>query len=165
FAFGRRAVVLDTNVRRVLARAFDGQALPAPHLGAAERAAAEALLPDDEPTAALTSAALMELGALVCTARTPRCTTCPLAATCAWLAADRPPDPYAQHRRRQPWHGTDRQARGRVMAALRHARGPVPLVDLVWPDPAQLDRCVVALAADGLLVHDKTTATVRLPSS
>ena len=165
FAFGRRAVVLDTNVRRVLARALGGQALPPPHLTVAESATADALLPADDATAARTVAALMELGALVCTARAPRCAECPLRATCAWLADDRPPDAHAQQRRRQPWQGTDRQARGRVLAALRAAPGPVAVVDLVWPDAAQLDRCVVALAADGLVVHDPVAATVRLPSS
>jgi len=161
FAFGRRAVVLDTNVRRVVARAFVGQALPPPHLGAAEAATASQLLPhDDAPT---TCVALMELGSLVCTARAPRCTQCPLSSTCAWLAAGSPPDAHAQRRRSQPWQGTNRQARGQIMAALREASGPVAVVDLVWPDRAQLDRCVVALAADGLLVHDVAHSSVRLP--
>lgn len=165
FAFGRRAVVLDTNVRRVLARALGGGALPPPHLTAAESATADALLPDDDAAAARTCAALMELGALVCTSRAPGCAACPLSGTCAWLAGGRPPDAHAQRRRRQPWQGTDRQARGQVLAALRAATGPVAVVDLAWPDAAQLGRCVVALAADGLVVHDPATATVRLPSS
>ena len=163
FAFGQRTVVLDTNVRRVLARALTGQALPAPHASTAEYATAQSLLPaDDAPTL---SVALMELGSLVCTARTPRCPECPLTSTCAWLDARCPPDAHAHRRRTQPWQGTDRQARGRVMAALREACAPVPVADLSWPDPTQLTRCVAALAADGLLVHDPVAATVRLPSN
>jgi A/G-specific adenine glycosylase len=176
FAFGRRAVVLDTNVRRVLARYVTGAALPAPTQTAAEAALADRLTPPDGPAAARWSLATMELGALVCTARTPRCDACPLASSCAWLAAGRPPDEHASRRRAQPWAGTDRQVRGRVMALLRAAPGPVPAdeVRAAWPDRAQLERCLAALAADGLVVpvapsgapaagHDEVTA-YRLPT-
>ena len=92
FAHGRRALVLDTNVRRVLARAVAGQALPAPSLNRAERERALGLLPDDDSTAAHWSVAVMELGALVCTAREPNCGVCPWEVSCAWLAAGRPAD-------------------------------------------------------------------------
>src|SRR5262249_19255374 len=68
FAFGRRQAVLDTNVRRVLARVVAGTEFPPPAVTAGEKAVARGLLPDDEPTAATWSVALMELGALVCTA-------------------------------------------------------------------------------------------------
>ena len=154
FAFGRRAVVLDTNVRRVLARLASGVALPAPSLTAAEVALADRLTPADDATAARWSLATMELGALVCTARAPRCEECPVASSCAWLAAGKPPDEHAGRRRTQPWHGTDRQVRGRVMALLREGIGPVPAEALarVWPDVRQLTRCVEALVADGLVV-------------
>src|SRR5690606_19947944 len=126
FAFGRRSVVLDTNVRRVLARTRAGLALPPPHLTATERAAADDVVPADDVTAARWSAAVMELGALVCTARTPRCDVCPVADACAWRADGRPDDPWAHVRRRQAWAGTDRQVRGLVMAALRAADHPAP---------------------------------------
>jgi len=154
FAFGHRAVVLDTNVRRVLARWATGDALPAPAQTAAEAALADSLTPADDADAARWSLAVMELGALVCTARAPRCGACPLASSCAWLAAGRPPDAHAARRRGQPWAGTDRQVRGRVMALLREAIGPVPAdaVAAAWPDRRQLDRCLAALAADGLVV-------------
>ena len=71
FAFGRRQPVLDTNVRRVLARLVGGVEFPPPAVTVAEKALATELLPDDEPTAATWSVALMELGALVCTAASP----------------------------------------------------------------------------------------------
>ncbi|MGN8247233.1 A/G-specific adenine glycosylase [Cellulomonas soli] len=156
FAFGGRSVVLDTNVRRVLARAVDGEALPSPSPTVAERARAAALVPADHATAARWAAASMELGALVCTARSPRCPECPLLAVCAWREAGCPTDVHAGRRRTQAWEGTDRQVRGRVMALLREALEPVPAhaVDAVWPDAVQLARCLEGLAADGLLVRE-----------
>ncbi len=158
FAHGRRSVVLDTNVRRVLARALDGAALPPPHLAAAEQRRAAALVPAEDAQAAAWNAAVMELGALVCTARNPRCVQCPIAERCAWLAAGSPPDVHAAVRRRQAWAGTDRQARGRVMALLRESVGPVSVaaVTAAWPEDAQRHRVLAGLLADGLL--DEVTA-------
>ena len=90
FAFGQRHAVLDTNVRRVLARLVSGQQLAPPSASAAERRLAEALLPEQPAVAARWSVAVMELGALVCTATRPRCTECPVAADCAWRLAGQP---------------------------------------------------------------------------
>lgn len=152
FAFGRRATVVDTNVRRVQARSMTGVALPAPALTRAEVALATSLLPEDEVEAATWNVAVMELGALVCLARSPRCAACPLADVCRWRVAGAPPyDGPA--RRRQAWEGTDRQCRGRMVQVLREARGPVAGEQLHagWPDRAQSDRCLDALVADGLL--------------
>lgn len=153
FAFGRRSVVLDTNVRRVLARVVEGAALPAPTPTVGERAAAEALVPPDDAGAARWAAASMELGALVCTARAPRCPACPVRDLCAWRAAGSPADVHAPRRRTQAWAGTDRQVRGRIMALLREALEPAPAsaVAAVWPDDAQRDRCLAGLLADGLV--------------
>nr|WP_125773963.1 A/G-specific adenine glycosylase [Antribacter gilvus] len=157
FAFGRRSVVVDTNVRRVVARVFGGTALPAPSYTAAERALATTLAPAADDDAARWAAASMELGALVCTARAPRCDACPVVNQCAWRAAGSPPDTHAARRRTQAWAGTDRQARGRVMAVLRRADHPVDraLLDDVWPDPAQLGRAVAGLIEDGLAEQDE----------
>lgn len=170
FAFGRRSVVVDTNVRRVLARAVTGVALPAPSYTAAERAVAASLVPEGESDAALWAAASMELGALVCTARTPSCLACPVAGLCAWRAAGSPADAHAARRRTQAWAGTDRQARGRVMAVLRAAQGPVDraLLDDVWAGqpqlrPDQLDRALAGLIEDGLAEQD-AQGRYRLPA-
>jgi len=170
FAFGRRAVVLDTNVRRVLARAVGGEALPAPSLTAGEVRLAAALVPVSDDDAARWAAASMELGALVCTARAPACDRCPLRSSCRWLAAGRPVDAHAHRRRTQAWAGTDRQVRGRIMALLRDAVGPVPqhVVDEVWPDAAQRRRCLESLLADGLITAptpptDDAEPTYALP--
>jgi A/G-specific adenine glycosylase len=157
FAYGKRSVVVDTNVRRVLARAVGGTALPAPSYTAAERALATALAPDGDADAARWAAASMELGALVCTARTPKCGACPVAGLCAWRAAGSPPDAHAGQRRTQAWAGTDRQARGRVMAELRQAAEPVEraLLASLWHDPRQLDRAIAGLVEDGLAEQDE----------
>ncbi len=125
FAFGRRHVVLDTNVRRVLARVLRGIEFPGPSVTKAEREVAAAVLPEDDATAATWAVAVMELGALVCTANAPRCGDCPVSDPCAWLAEGFPA--YAgPPRRAQAWAGTDRQCRGRIMAVLRDSDRPVP---------------------------------------
>lgn len=156
FALGQRHAVLDTNVRRVLSRVFDGEAGPRPALSAAERALATSLLPKDRHRCRTWSVGVMELGALVCTARAPGCPSCPLRTGCRWLAAGRPPAAHPP-RRPQPWKGTDRQARGRIMKTLRERTGPVSAHALVrvWPEHAQRERCLGTLLADGLIeAHD-----------
>ncbi|WP_131103528.1 A/G-specific adenine glycosylase [Ornithinimicrobium sufpigmenti] len=152
FAFGRRATVVDTNVRRVQARAVTGTALPAPSLTRAEVDLATALLPDDDVETSTWNVAVMELGALVCTARAPRCGDCPVAHLCAWRLAGYPPYD-GPPRRGQAWEGTDRQCRGRIVQALREAHGPVPGAALaaLWPDGAQHERCLGALLHEGLV--------------
>jgi A/G-specific adenine glycosylase len=153
FAFRQRHPVLDTNVRRVLARATAGIADAPAGPTRAETAVAEALLPDEPETAAQWAVALMELGALVCTARLPACDRCPLVTTCAWHAAGAPAG--SVRRRAQAWVGTDRQARGALLAAARAAApGPVSseVLDATWPgDRAQSERALHGLVADGLL--------------
>ncbi|MCU1594706.1 MAG: mutY, partial [Frankiales bacterium] len=88
FALRQRHPVVDTNVRRVLARVTEGVADAA--VTKKDLAAVEALLPEQDEQAAVASIALMELGALVCTARAPRCTACPVAGSCTWLALGSP---------------------------------------------------------------------------
>ncbi|MGN6687299.1 MAG: A/G-specific adenine glycosylase [Actinomycetales bacterium] len=152
FAFGRAHVVLDTNVRRVLARLLAGEDRPAAHVTAAERDLARSALPTDPDRAARWAIATMELGALVCTARDPGCARCPVAARCRWLRAGRPASALPAQRT-QAWEGTDRQARGRLLAAVRASRAAVhrSALDAAWPDPAQRDRALAGLVEDGLL--------------
>ncbi len=148
FAYGQRVPVVDTNVRRVVTRVVHGRADAPPSARDLDEVAA--LLPDDE-RAPRFSAALMELGAIVCTAKTPRCEACPLSA-CRWRALGRPPG--APVRRTQRYAGTDRQARGRLLDVLRASSGPVPRTELdrAWPvDPAQRARALDSLLVDGLV--------------
>lgn len=152
FAFGRRSLVLDTNIRRVLARYVGGVEFPPRSETAAERRRAWEWVPDGDAEAALWSVAVMELGALVCTARSPRCHDCPLQDSCAWVAAGRPAWDGPE-RRGQAWDGTDRQCRGLIMAALRAADTPIDPATVAWPDAEQLRRCVGSLVTDGLAVE------------
>jgi A/G-specific adenine glycosylase len=154
FAFRQRHPVLDTNVRRVLARAIGGVELPGPSVTRAERELAAAVLPDEDETAATWAVAVMELGALVCTASSPRCEDCPLADRCAWRQAGRPAYD-GPPRRGQAWAGTDRQCRGRLLAVLRDSDGPVPgrRLAAAWPDAAQRERCLQTLVDDGLVTQ------------
>ncbi|MEU6564455.1 A/G-specific adenine glycosylase [Nocardia nova] len=150
FAYGQRVPVVDTNVRRVVARAVHGRA-EAGNPRSRDLAETEELLPVRIDRAAVFSAALMELGATVCTARTPDCDRCPLP-HCGWIAAGRPASDVV--RRTQKYDGTDRQARGRLLDVLRGATGPVERValDLAWThDPGQRDRALDSLLVDGLI--------------
>ncbi len=162
FGHGARHAVLDTNVRRVLARAVGGAEQPAPALTAGERARAEAVVPDEPAVAARWAVAVMELGALVCTARSPRCDECPVRDRCSWRAAGSPAYD-GPVRRVQAFAGTDRQVRGLLMAVLRDRPGPAGAEELaaVWADPTQRDRALAALAADGLVVPEGDS--YRLP--
>jgi A/G-specific adenine glycosylase len=152
FAYGQRHAVLDTNVRRVFARAVTGVQYPPNATTAAERKLARSLLPQDESTAARWAAASMELGALVCTAKNESCDDCPLAAVCAWRLAGKPAH-EGPARRGQSYAGTDRQVRGRLLAVLRESRDPVEqrVLDTVWHEPVQRARALDGLVADGLV--------------
>ena len=149
FAYGQRVPVVDTNVRRVVARAVHGRAdSPASVRDLVDVAA---LLPND-PDAPRFSAALMELGATVCTARSPRCGLCPLS-VCAWRSAGFPPA-TTPARTPQRYAGTDRQVRGRLLDVLRDNATPVrrAQLDVAWlSDTAQRDRALDSLLTDGLV--------------
>jgi A/G-specific adenine glycosylase len=152
FAFGQRQPVVDTNVRRVVARAFRGQGEAGPPATVRDLAAVAALLPAEPGRAARVSVALMELGAVLCTARTPRCGDCPLRDRCAWRLAGAPA--YAGPRSRpQRFTGTDRQVRGLLLEVLRTSPLPVEhaALDVVWPDARQRARALDALIVDGLV--------------
>ncbi|HSN11336.1 MAG TPA: A/G-specific adenine glycosylase [Propionibacteriaceae bacterium] len=161
FAYGARHAVVDTNVRRVLARVEDGKADEPP--SAASRRLAASYVPDED-LAPRWAVAAMELGAVVCTARSPRCDACPVSDLCAWRAAGQPvlPEPV---RRSQPWHGTDRQCRGALLHVLREAGRPVARASLVdgWTDREQAARCLEALCREGL-VHGTDPVSLYGPA-
>lgn len=158
FHFGQRVPVVDTNVRRVYRRVIDGRFLP----GTASRrelTEVAAILPTED--APEFSAALMELGALVCTATAPDCPACPLRAQCEWQRLGCPAPTEAEElaakKRVQKFTGTDRQVRGLIMAVLREAEAPVPKerIDIIWPDDAQRSRALFSLLQDGLAEQDE----------
>ena len=155
FGFGAGTVVLDVNVRRVLARLEGGQDAPSGSPSVAERRRASAWLPESD--AARWSVAAMELGAQLCRSGRPDCVACPVRSDCRWLAAGRPAGPP---RRRQAYAGTDRAARGHVLAHLR-ARTPGATAaadDLFtgWPDRTQAQTALDSLVSDGLVRADGT---------
>ncbi|MDQ0795715.1 A/G-specific adenine glycosylase [Streptomyces sp. B1I3] len=163
FAYGQRHAVLDTNVRRVFARAASGIQYPPNATTAAERKLARALLPEEEERAAHWAAATMELGALVCTAKNEDCTRCPISGQCAWRLAGKPAH-QGPARRGQTYAGTDRQVRGRLLSVLRESVVPVPqsALDAVWEEPVQRARALDGLVADGL-VEPLANGRYRLP--
>lgn len=150
FAFGGHEPVLDTNVRRVYARALTGVEFPGTSPTKAERELATSLVPGEAP--GQWAVAVMELGALVCTANGPRCAICPIDHECAWQRAGRPAYD-GPPRRGQTYAGTDRQCRGRLLAVLRDAEGTVAKarLDAVWADDDQRERALETLIADGLV--------------
>lgn len=162
FAYGDRHPVVDTNTRRVLARAIDGRAQPGPP-ARRDLDAMTAILPQSEPEAAIVNSAAMELGAIVCTARAPRCDACPIAHICAWRAAGYP-DTGDTRRKQARYEGSDRQARGAILRALRESAAHELAMDAVasdWPDAAQRDRAIDSLIADGLI--EASDGMLRLP--
>lgn len=153
FAYRRPVPVVDTNVRRVVARVVHGRADAGPPSTARDHADVSALLPRDERAPAF-SVALMELGATVCTARSPRCGLCPLS-ECAWRRAGYPPG-SGPARKAQTYAGTDRQVRGRLLDVLRANDSAVTRaeLDVAWlTDTAQRDRALESLLADGLVTR------------
>ncbi|MDN5705638.1 MAG: A/G-specific adenine glycosylase, partial [Corynebacterium casei] len=140
FYFQQNVPVVDTNVRRVYGRAVTGQFLqPQPSAKELGQVA-------EVTTGPRCSAALMELGALVCTAKSPKCDICPIRHTCQWqkLGCPQPSeeDLSKAKKRVQKFTGTDRQVRGLLMDVLRAADEPVEKsrLDVVWPDAAQRSR-------------------------
>jgi A/G-specific adenine glycosylase len=163
FGYGQRQPVVDTNVRRVVARLVHGRA-EAANARATDLADITALTPDDHDRGVRFSVAIMELGALVCVAGTPRCGACPVRDRCAWRSAGSPAH-EGPARRVQKFAGTDRQVRGRLLDVLRAASGPVDAAALepAWDDAVQRSRCLDSLLTDGL-VEQTDEGLFRLPA-
>jgi A/G-specific adenine glycosylase len=152
FAYGHRHPVVDTNVRRVLARAVEGLAEPWAPKASRDLPLMESQLPDDLEEARVTNAGVMELGALVCTARSPKCDVCPLVEQCAWVLAGRPAHTGPRLRTQARFEGSDRQVRGLIMAEFRASDVPITPAEIetIWPDDGQRARALAGLIRDGL---------------
>ena len=157
FAFRAHEPVVDTNIRRVIARAVHGHADQGPPATARDLADMAALLPTPDVSPEF-NAGMMELGAIVCTARNPSCEACPLHEACAWRAAGYPLSDGPRRRPQAKYEGSDRQARGAVLKVLRERTGAVSRASLaaVWPEKIQLDRAILTLLDDGLVVAHGT---------
>ncbi|WP_375713297.1 A/G-specific adenine glycosylase [Bifidobacterium scardovii] len=167
FAYGERIAVIDTNIRRVLSRLFLGVESRGGSASPAERDLANRALPRDARRSVTWNQSVMELGAVVCTAKTPLCDACPVRDRCAFLAAGRPGLGERRTRPRQRFAGTDRQVRGLVLDALRglpdgETSLPRAQLEALWADRVQLDKCVASLDDDGL-IEMLPDGAVRLP--
>jgi A/G-specific adenine glycosylase len=151
FGYGQPQPVVDTNVRRVVARLLHGRA-EAGNARAADLTDIAELTPPEPERAARFSVAAMELGALVCVAGAPRCGVCPVRERCAWRLAGSPAHD-GPARRVQKFAGTDRQVRGKLLDVLRAAHEPVDAAALepAWDDAVQRSRCLDSLLTDGLV--------------
>lgn len=160
FAFGIDTGVVDTNVGRILARWQGRRLVP----GEAQRVADD-LVPAGEGWA--WNQAMMDLGAHVCTKRDPNCDRCPAQSWCAWAGgavgseSSGQPDPADRSAgvssRQAPFEGSDRQARGRLLAAL--SGGPLPTEQAaeamrIERDEARAQRLIEELIAEGLITSD-----------
>lgn len=148
FAFNERSLVLDINIRRLFARLFDGVETPKASATKVEKSRYEELIPKNE--AHVWAAATMELGALICTSQSPKCGICPVAKDCTWRSLDYPKSDIVK--RRQTWHGTDRQCRGAIVQALRENQVlKKSEIAQLWDVPSQLEKALLTLLDDGLI--------------
>jgi A/G-specific adenine glycosylase len=148
FAFEKRSLVLDINIRRLFTRLFDGVETPTQAATKVEKSRYEELIPKKDPH--LWAAATMELGAVICTSQSPKCGICPVAHVCTWRSLDYPKSDVVK--RRQSWHGTDRQCRGTIVQALRENEVLTKSqITQLWDVPSQLEKALLTLLDDGLI--------------
>jgi A/G-specific adenine glycosylase len=157
FALGQRHPVVDINIRRVIARAVHGHAEPAAASSKRDLADMAALLPREDAVARMTNVAVMELGALICTARAPKCGACPIAGLCVWRTSGYPPFEGKRMPVQKRYEGSHRQVRGLILAELRASdvRLTAHDVERVWPDATQRDRALASLLNDGLIIGSR----------
>jgi A/G-specific adenine glycosylase len=160
FAFDQRTLVMDVNIRRVLTRVIDGNEHPKPAPTSREKARRLALLP--EKNAHIWAAATMELGAMVCTSKNPKCELCPVISACNWRKNGYPKSDLI--RKSQDWHGTDRKCRGTIVQALRENESLTEnAIKKLWPDESQIEKALKTLQED-LLIEAISRKRYRLPA-
>jgi A/G-specific adenine glycosylase len=153
FAYGARVPVVDTNIRRVLARAVLGIAEPEPPRTRADLDLMGSVLPERASDSVAVNAGIMELGAVHCTARTPNCGECPIAQHCAWALAGFPDNAGKTRTPQKRFAGSVREARGRILALAReHPRITRTAIARVIPEQPRRDEALEGLLDDGLLV-------------
>ena len=160
FAFDQRTLVMDVNIRRVLTRVIDGNEHPQPAPTSREKARRLALLP--EKNAHIWAAATMELGAIVCTSKNPKCELCPVISACNWRKNGYPKSDLI--RKSQDWHGTDRKCRGTIVQALRENESLTEnAIKKLWPEESQVEKALKTLQQD-LLIEAISRKRYRLPA-
>jgi len=160
FAFDQRTLVMDVNIRRVLTRVIDGNEHPKPSPTSREKARRLTLLP--EKNAHIWAAATMELGAIVCTSKNPKCELCPVISACNWRKNGYPKSDLI--RKSQDWHGTDRKCRGTIVQALRENESLTEnAIRKLWPEESQVEKALKTLQED-LLIEAISRKRYRLPA-
>ncbi len=159
FAFGANTLVMDVNIRRVLVRVIDGKEHPTSSPTVRERESRLAILP--RKNADIWAAAVMELGALVCTSKSPMCNECPIISECKWRKNGYPKTELI--RKSQDWHGTDRKCRGTIVQALRESESlTLSAIKKLWPEESQVEKALETLLADRL-IEEQSRSRFRLP--
>jgi A/G-specific adenine glycosylase len=153
FAFGHDLGLIDTTAGRVVARAFAGR----PLRPVEAQNTADGVVPRGDAWA--WGQAVFDLGALVCTKRSPACASCPLRSSCAWARNGfSDPDPAdgsaGVSRPQAPFEGSARQARGRLLRALTTSPMAADEVPVATAD---------SLVRDGLAVWSPDGSTLTLP--
>ena len=157
FAFSERSLVLDTNIRRLFTRVVDGQQFPINHITQSERESRVSFIPK---SSSLWAAATMELGALICKSQNPLCDSCPVNKSCQWRKNGYPESSF--QKKRQAWHGSDRQCRGRILKKLRENE-TVKRSELlgIWEDKEQLTRSLKSLIDEKMIIESKQGFALR----
>lgn len=154
FAFGSHHPVVDTNTRRVIARAVLGLSAAGAPSTLRDLEMMDALLPPDSHDSTAFNAGMMELGAIVCTAKKPLCDSCPIVDQCAWARSGFIENAPVRRAKQAKFEGSDRQARGQMMAHLRdHGSASTETLLALVPDQDQAERALTSLERDGLIVH------------
>jgi A/G-specific adenine glycosylase len=149
FAFQKRSIVIDTNIRRVIARAVLGQEWPTKSITKSEREVIESLVPRQHKAASMYSAAIMELGQVICVSK-PKCDLCPIKKECNWVLEGKPAG--VKVNRTQAWHGTNRKCRGMILRAIREESSvTIHSLSKSWENREQLESCVEALIEEGFI--------------
>lgn len=149
FAFHKRSVVIDTNIRRVIARSHSGKEWPEKSLSRKERDAIAELVPKGHKTASVYSAAIMELGQVICIPK-PKCDECPIRSECNWVLKGKPKG--NKPNRTQAWHGTNRKCRGMILRAIREESSvSMNILSKSWENREQLESCVEDLIREGFI--------------
>ena len=159
FAFQRRTLVMDVNIRRLLTRVIDGNEHPTPAPTSKEKTERQKIVPNKN--AHVWAAATMELGAVICTSKNPKCELCPVSTLCNWRTLGYPKTELI--RKSQSWYGTDRKCRGTIVQALRENNSLTEsAIKKLWPDESQVEKALVSLLEDQL-IQSISRSRYRLP--
>lgn len=145
-AYGKAVPAVDANVRRIAARAELGVQPEEASQGRIQEVAADWL---DRRDPSGWNQALMDLGREVCRP-IPRCSLCPLRDGCRFHARGRSPDSLP--RRQEPFEGSFRQLRGRLVDLLRDGSATLASLSKAAGQPmARVAEAIATLDTDGLV--------------